>query len=193
MIFYRNILMQINQNLVFYHWAQHVSLLILYSIKNHLKHLKILKTLYMKEIELLDFLLKTGATILAGFCMGFERQIKGKPAGLKTNTLVALGAMVFVSISLLFENAEGTDMTRIIGQIVVGVGFLGAGVIFQHQNQTQVAGLATAATIWCSAAAGCLAAMGLFLPLLVFTSMVIGINIFFGFLNNKVSDGISDN
>lgn len=140
----------------------------------------------IEDIDISDFLMKTGAAIVAGFFMGLERQIKGKPAGLKTNTLVALGATVFIIVSFAFANDQGTDMTRILGQIVVGVGFLGAGVILQREKEYKVAGLATAATIWCSAAAGCLAALGLYLPLLLFTAMVVVINLAFGYLNSKL-------
>lgn len=144
------------------------------------------------ETDIVDFLFKTGAAIVSGFCMGFERQMKGKPAGLKTNTLVALGSSIFVLVSSMFQNAEGTDMTRIVGQIVVGVGFLGAGVILQRQDEKKVAGLATAATIWCSAGSGCLAAVGMYIQLFLFTAMVIGINIVFGYLNHKVKNNNSE-
>lgn len=140
------------------------------------------------EIELSAFAIKAGAAILAGFCMGFERQLKGKHAGLKTNTLVALGSTIFVTIALLFKDSDKTDMTRIIGQVVVGVGFLGAGVIMQRKEEEEVKGLATAATIWCSAAAGCLAALELYQPLFIFTALVVIINLTLGYLNKKMSE-----
>lgn len=140
------------------------------------------------ELDILDFLIKSFSAILAGASMGVERKIKDKPAGLKTYTLVSLGASVYIMISLLFEAADSTDMTRIVGQVVVGVGFLGAGVILQDRKNTKVKGLATAATIWCSAAAGCLAGFGLYLPLLLFTTFVVAINLLFGYLNAKVKN-----
>lgn len=140
------------------------------------------------EIETTEFLLKNGAAAMAGLLMGLERQFKGKPAGLKTNMLVALGACAFIIISLLFKDTGGTDMTRIVGQIVVGVGFLGAGVILHGENGKKVEGLATAATIWCSAAAGCFAGFGLYLSLLIFTVFVVVINLVFGYLNLKVKN-----
>lgn len=138
------------------------------------------------EIDISEFLLKTGAAALAGLLMGLERKFKGKPAGLKTYMLVALGASAFIIISLLFANSSTTDMTRVLGQIVVGVGFLGAGVILQGNDK--VKGLATAATIWCSAAAGCFAGFGLYLPLLLFTISVVIINMVFGYLNPKIDN-----
>lgn len=138
------------------------------------------------EIEIVEFLWRGLSAIVAGMFMGIERKFKGKPAGLKTNALVALGATVFVMAAFVFSDNEGTDMTRIIGQLVVGVGFLGAGVILQREKEDKVKGLATAATIWCSAAAGCLAGLGMIRILAVFTLMVVLINIIFGFLNKKV-------
>ncbi|MBZ9728719.1 MgtC/SapB family protein [Salegentibacter sp. JZCK2] len=144
------------------------------------------------EIDNVQFLLQSGAATLSGLLMGLERKFKGKPAGLKTNMLVALGACAFITISLLFKDAGGTDMTRIVGQIVVGVGFLGAGVILHGEDNNKVKGLATAATIWCSAAAGCLAGFGLYLSLLYFTVFVVMINLVFGYLNRKVKKHADD-
>lgn len=143
------------------------------------------------ELDIIDFLIKSISAILAGAFMGVERKIKDKPAGLKTYTLVSLGASVYIMISLLFIAADSTDMTRIVGQMVVGVGFLGAGVILQDTKNTKVKGLATAATIWCSAAAGCLAGFGLYFPLLLFTIFVVAINLLFGYLNEKVGNKVN--
>lgn len=140
------------------------------------------------EIDLVDFLLRGCAAIVAGMCMGIERKMKGKPAGLKTNALVALGATVYIMTSMVFADKEGTDMTRIIGQLVVGVGFLGAGVILQGENKEKVQGLATAATIWCSAAAGCLAGLGIYDVLAAFTVLVVLVNSVFGYLNKRVQN-----
>lgn len=138
------------------------------------------------EIDASEFLLKTFLAIVSGFLLGLERQIKDKPAGLKTNTLVSLGAAVFILISMEFKAMENTDLTRVIGQVVVGVGFLGAGTIMRKKDKRNVSGLATAATIWCSAGSGSLAAVGAYVPLLLFTLMVVGINVLFGYLNHKI-------
>ncbi|CAM4319562.1 MgtC/SapB family protein [Gillisia hiemivivida] len=139
------------------------------------------------ELDIWEFIIKISAAAFSGALMGLEREFKGKPAGLKTYSLVALGAATFIIISLLFESSDSTDMTRIVGQVVVGVGFLGAGVILHDKNSSIVKGLATSATIWCSAAAGCLAGFGLYFPLLAFTIFVILINLIFGYLNDKLN------
>ena len=145
------------------------------------------------DIEFTDFLLKGTAALVAGFCMGLERQMKGKHAGLKTNMLVALGAAIFIMISLVFADNPTTDMTRVVGQVIVGVGFLGAGVILRSSDKKRIEGLATAATIWCSAAAGCLAGLAIYDILAGFTVFVVLVNVVFGYLNKKVTDYNSDN
>ncbi|MBO6534412.1 MAG: MgtC/SapB family protein, partial [Muricauda sp.] len=119
--------------------------------------------------------------------IGVEREFKGKEAGLKTNTLVAIGAAVFVLISMRFYGEEYTDITRVLSQIVTGIGFLGAGVILQNEKEERVKGLTTAATLWCSAGAGCLAAMAMWLELAILTVLVVIVNIFFGYIDDRLS------
>ncbi|MCL4143572.1 UNVERIFIED_CONTAM: hypothetical protein GTU68_036070 [Idotea baltica] len=124
-------------------------------------------------MELSDFISRLGCAILAGAVIGFERQWHQKSAGLRTNTLVALGAALYVLISIQMTDGSG-DVTRIIGQIVTGVGFLGAGVIMR--NGTNVHGLTTAATVWCSSAIGCLAGSGLFIETAISATIIVFLN-----------------
>ena len=93
------------------------------------------------------------AAVIFGALIGFERQLRGHPAGLHTNALVALGSAAFVIASVLVGDASGP--ARVAGQVVTGVGFLCAGVIM-HQGVT-VRGINTAATVWCASAVGVLA------------------------------------
>jgi putative Mg2+ transporter-C (MgtC) family protein len=89
--------------------------------------------------------------VVCGAAVGLERQLKHKPAGLRTNVLICLGAAVFTVISR--QMADGQDsITRIAAQIVTGVGFLGAGAVIQDRGG--VHGLTTAATIWLVASIG---------------------------------------
>ena len=90
--------------------------------------------------------------VVLGSAIGFERQWRHRLAGLRTNTLVALGAASFVVFEALVP--DESSPTRIAAQVVSGVGFLGAGVIFREG--LNVRGLNTAATLWCSAAVGVL-------------------------------------
>lgn len=104
-----------------------------------------------------EFALRLFAALLLGAAVGAERQWRQKNAGLRTNTLVSLGAAAFVLLSIEI----GGDATgRIASYVVSGIGFLGAGVIMK--DGLNVHGLNTAATIWCSAAVGTLSGLGLY-------------------------------
>ncbi len=135
-------------------------------------------------MELIEFSIRVGLAAVAGLLIGAEREISGKSAGLKTNSLVALGACVFVLVSLTFQGDEYVDTTRVLGQVVSGIGFIGAGTILQHGKS--IKGLTTAATIWCSAGAGCLAALEMYKELLVVCIIIITINYAFGVFERKV-------
>ena len=89
-----------------------------------------------------------------GAALGLEREWRGKEAGLRTNTLIAIGSALFTVMSLQF----GSDHSRIAAQIVTGVGFLGAGAIMRTGENVQ--GLTTAAMIWVNAAIGIAAGAG---------------------------------
>lgn len=132
----------------------------------------------------ISFVLKILAALFAGLVIGLEREFKGKSAGIKTNGLVALGAAIFVMTSLEYQDKDYVDVTRVLSQVVTGIGFLGAGVILQQRQK--VKGLTTAATIWCSAAMGCLAALGMYPELIVATVLVVAVNIIFGIIDSKI-------
>ena len=100
--------------------------------------------------------LNLGTAVALGAVIGFERQWRQRLAGLRTNTLVALGAASFVVYENLFSGEA--NLTRVAAQVVSGIGFLGAGIIFREG--LNVRGLNTAATLWCSAAVGVLAGGG---------------------------------
>jgi putative Mg2+ transporter-C (MgtC) family protein len=95
--------------------------------------------------------------ILCGGIIGLERELKNKPAGLKTNIMICLGAALYSSVSVLNSLANSAhgyygDPSRISAQIVSGIGFLGGGTIIQARGT--ILGLTTAATIWIVAAIG---------------------------------------
>lgn len=96
---------------------------------------------------------------LLGGMVGYEREHKGKAAGLRTHMLVAMGAALFV----LVPERDGmhiADMSRVIQGVVTGVGFLGAGAIIKRESEEQVQGLTTAAGIWMTAAIGVACGLG---------------------------------
>ena len=124
-------------------------------------------------MTILEFTLRLLTALAAGMLIGFERQWHHKPAGLRTNTLVALGAALFVLLSINLTQEQG-DVTRIIGQVVTGIGFLGAGIIFKEG--ISVHGLTTAATVWCSSAIGSIAAAGYYKETLIGVIAIISVN-----------------
>ena len=132
-----------------------------------------------------EFIIRLLVAMAAGFIIGLERQWHNKNGGLRTNMLVSIGAAIFVLISLRLTQAGGGDSTRVIGQVVTGIGFLGAGVIL-HQGMS-IIGLTTAATIWCSATIGCMAATGFFIETAFSTLLIIFIN----FLMHYIDDWIA--
>ncbi len=116
---------------------------------------------------------RMGFALLLGAAVGFERQWNQKMAGLRTNALVALGACGFVVFGVL--SGRG-DATLIAGQVVTGIGFLGAGIILREG--INVHGLNTAATLWCSAMVGTFAGGGFFTVSLLAAALVIVTNLF---------------
>lgn len=121
-----------------------------------------------------EFVMRLFVALIAGLSIGFERQWQHKSAGLRTNTLVAVGSALFVLLSIIITK-NGGDVTRIIGQVVTGIGFLCAGIIFKEG--LSVHGLTTASTVWCCSAIGSLAAAGYYAETAVATFSVLCINI----------------
>src|SRR5688572_26998676 len=107
----------------------------------------------ISDLELVQRLILAAAL---GAALGFERELRQKSAGLRTNILIAVGAALFTLMSI--EMADGADPTRIAAQIVTGIGFLGAGAIMRTGSGVQ--GLTTAATVWVNAAVGVAAGGG---------------------------------
>jgi putative Mg2+ transporter-C (MgtC) family protein len=114
-----------------------------------------------------------GTALLLGGAIGFERQWRQRLAGLRTNTLVAIGAASFVVFAAIFP--DEVSPTRVAAQVVSGIGFLGAGIIFREG--LNVRGLNTAATLWCSAAVGILAGAGALALAGLVTGLVVFVNL----------------
>ena len=119
--------------------------------------------------------------LLLGMAIGLERQLRKHPAGLHTNALVCLGSAAYVLVAL-FET-HNTDPTRIAGQVVTGVGFMCAGVIW-HEGPT-VRGLNTAATVWCTAAVGILAGLNFPALAIIAASILLGANIVLHWIEHR--------
>lgn len=110
--------------------------------------------------------------IICGGMIGVERQIRGKPVGIRTASLITLGTYLFMATSSSF--VEGSyDPSRVMGQIITGVGFLGAGVMMARDGA--VVGVTSAATIWVLAAIGIMIGSGNLIASVKVSFLVVGI------------------
>jgi len=113
--------------------------------------------------------------VALGAAIGFQRERAGKAAGLRTHILVGSGAALFTLVSIYGFGNVGVDISRVAAGVVVGVGFIGAGVILRGAREEEVAGLTTAATIWVTAAIGLAAGAGMYLLSVIATAVILGI------------------
>jgi len=124
---------------------------------------------------LLEMILRFLLAAALGAGIGYQRERAGKVAGLRTYTLVSSGAALFTLVSIYGFSGAAVDMSRVAAGVVVGVGFIGAGVILRGRRDEEVAGLTTAATIWITAAIGLATGAGLYLVSLIATAIITGI------------------
>jgi putative Mg2+ transporter-C (MgtC) family protein len=121
------------------------------------------------DVFRLDLMLQLGLATVLGGAIGLERELGGKPAGLRTNILICMGSVLYTKLSAVL--GAGADQSRIAAQIVTGVGFIGAGTILHARGA--VVGLTSAATIWVVAAIGVALGAGLHLEAVGTTLFVI--------------------
>lgn len=127
----------------------------------------------------LDTLARLLAAALLGGVVGWERERSGKVAGLRTHTLVSLGSALFTSVSILvyrsfpIAGAVGGYETRVISNIIVGIGFIGAGTIIRKEDKVE--GTTTAASLWVVAAIGMAAGLGFYKEALATTILAYGV------------------
>lgn len=111
-------------------------------------------------LDLIDPIERLLLAGVLGAALGFEREWRQRAAGLRTNTLIALGSALLTLVSIRMVEGTGADATRIPAQVVTGIGFLGGGAILRGGGD--IRGLTTAATIWVNAAIGMAAGAGFF-------------------------------
>jgi len=128
------------------------------------------------------YVLGLGVAVVLGALIGLERQLRKHPAGLHTNALVALGAAAYVIAGTLMGDPTGP--ARVAGQVVTGVGFLCAGLVW-HEGGT-VKGINTAATVWCSCAVGVLAGFGLLAWAVLIAAFVLLANVLLHVLERRI-------
>lgn len=119
----------------------------------------------------LELVLRLTVATLIGSLIGLNRDLHGKPAGVRTHALVALGAALIVVVGGQLSGAEGAHLadaqSRIIQGLITGIGFLGAGLIVHSVNEKRVHGLTTAATVWAAALLGAGCGAGAYRPVLI--------------------------
>lgn len=111
---------------------------------------------------------------LLGGLLGFERESRGKAAGVRTHMLVCMGAAMFVLVSQQAGILQA-DISRVLQGVIAGVGFLGAGAILKSEDDSRVKGLTTAAGIWLTAAVGVAAGMGRETTAVLSTLLALGV------------------
>ena len=139
--------------------------------------------------ETLQFLgPKLIAALFCGGLIGLERELKSKAAGIKTNMLICVGAMLYTAMSILMASSKDQlgvqgDPARLAAQIVSGIGFLGGGAIIQSKGN--IVGLTTAATIWLVAAIGVWIGMGQIEVALIISMIIVLVLISVTFFENR--------
>ncbi|WP_227545917.1 MgtC/SapB family protein [Marinobacter fonticola] len=149
------------------------------------------------EIPWLDMLIRLSAAAGLALILGLERELRGKPAGLRSHMLVALGAAAFIMVGMdiMFSTAEGDpsariDPTRIVEGVINGIGFLGAGSIIQSRGNIQ--GITTGASIWTAGAIGVACGIGNLVLAGMLTAMAFIIMVALGWFERGVMKGGSD-
>ncbi|MBA3855034.1 MAG: hypothetical protein C0503_11500 [Gemmatimonas sp.] len=142
------------------------------------------------EVLRLDLGAKLLIAILAGGAIGLERELRRKPAGLRTNILICLGSALLMDLSMRIAGNHAGDPGRIAAQVVTGIGFLGAGTIL-HTRGT-ITGLTSAATIWVVAAIGLTVGAGYLFEALGATITVMAVLEGLGWIERRYLDHPSD-
>lgn len=142
-----------------------------------------------------EFILRLVAATILGAVVGFEREYVGKAAGLRTFSLVSLGACLFTILSAVgfdeyIKSPQSFDPSRVAAQVVVGIGFLGAGLIIFRGFRVE--GLTTAAGLWTSAAIGMSVGVGQYVLAFTTASLVVIIFVLFRRVEPKEHDGHKD-
>ena len=133
--------------------------------------------------KLIDgFWIKLIISIICGSIVGIERQIKGKPSGIRTSIFICLGTNIFISLGVVHTNPN-VDITRVLGQVVTGIGFLGAGVIISREGL--VLGITSAAVIWILAGIGSMIGFGFFAEAIILSVVTLFLLLLIGYIEDK--------
>jgi putative Mg2+ transporter-C (MgtC) family protein len=140
------------------------------------------------ELEILIYFLpKILVSTICGAIVGYDREVRNKVAGIRTNVLIAVGVTILTTVSFwISKDNTNIDPTRIIGQIVTGIGFLGAGVIMKHDDK--IIGVTTAAFIWAISAIGVMIGLGYYIVPIIITVGLLIISKLFEILEKRIKE-----
>jgi putative Mg2+ transporter-C (MgtC) family protein len=140
------------------------------------------------ELEILWFFLpKILVATICGFIVGYDREVRNKVAGIRTNVIIAVGCTILTTISFwLSKNNPDVDPTRMLGQIITGIGFLGAGVIMRTEDK--ITGVTTAAFIWTVSAIGIMVGCGTYIIPIVITVGLMVVSKMFEKIEKKIKE-----
>ncbi len=124
-----------------------------------------------------------GASLFCGALIGLERQLRGKPVGIRTSSLIILGTYLFLTSAFSLQS-ESLDPSRVVGQVITGIGFLGAGVMLAKDGA--VVGVTSAAAIWVLAALGVMIATEYLWPAVKLSVLVVAILLGVDFLEDRI-------
>jgi putative Mg2+ transporter-C (MgtC) family protein len=130
-----------------------------------------------------EFWAAVGTAALCGVIVGLERQIRGKPAGIRTSILICLGTTVFIRLGIVVAGSGG-DPTRVLGQVVTGVGFIGAGVMLAREGL--IRGVTSAAVIWILAGIGAVVGFGEYSAAVILAVVTVALLAGMEFLERRV-------
>jgi putative Mg2+ transporter-C (MgtC) family protein len=144
-----------------------------------------------KEIDIFLIVVpKIVVATICGFIIGYDREIKNKVAGIRTNVLITVGCTILTVMSCFLSDNSNVDPTRILGQIVTGIGFLGAGVIMK--NDDKIVGVTTAAFIWIASSIGIFVGLGYYLTPIVITLGLILVSMFFEKIEKIIKNNLEN-
>ena len=135
-------------------------------------------------MDIISFTLNAIITVGLAGLIGLEREMRKKSAGMRTHAIVALASYVFTTVALNYFKPE--DAARIIANILVGMGFIGAGAIVKEYNE--VIGVTTAATLWFSAALGVSIGLG-YVEIALISTLIVLILLLLKFIERKIFHG----
>jgi putative Mg2+ transporter-C (MgtC) family protein len=138
-------------------------------------------------LDFYDLIARLGTAVLIGCVIGINREVQGKPTGVRTLGLVALGAALAVMASTDFvDNSQNGNASRAIQGVITGIGFLGAGVILKDRSSGHVQGLTTAASIWVTACLGIVCGLGAWKVVLVSAVLMIALLTGGGLIDHEI-------